>query len=58
MIKFRDHQINTRQSFDRVKVKHRDYEAKIRELEARIREVEDASSSFNQIIVKPKRKRR
>ena len=52
---FRDHKINTKGSFSRVKVKHRDYESKIREHEARIRELEgtiDSMMAFEQVEVK------
>lgn len=47
MIKLRDHQINTKESFSRVKLKHRDYEAKLREVDARIKEVEGILESIN-----------
>ena len=43
---FRDHKINTKGSFSRVKVKHRDYESKMREHEARIRELEGTIDSM------------
>jgi hypothetical protein len=43
---FRDHKVNTKSSFSRVKVKHRDYESKIREHDARIREMEGTIDSM------------
>ena len=58
MMKFRDHQINTKVSFNRVKVKHRDYESKIRELDARVRELEGVLEALNHVTVKEKRRRR
>jgi len=45
----RDHKINTKNSFSRVKDKHRDYEAKVREQDARIRELEGIVDSLNMI---------
>ena len=58
MIRLRDHQINTKESFNRVKLKHRDYESKIREIDARIREVEGVLQSLNIIEEKTVRKRK
>lgn len=58
MMKFRDHQINTKVSFQRVKLKHRDYEAKVRELDARVRELEGILEALNQVTAKEKRRRR
>ena len=58
MIKLRDHQINTRESFSRVKLKHRDYEAKIRELDARVKELEGVLESINIVENKISKKRR
>ena len=45
----RDHKINTKNSFSRVKEKHRNYEAKVREQDARIRELEGIVDSLNMI---------
>ncbi|MDP3916741.1 MAG: hypothetical protein Q8Q42_00445 [Nanoarchaeota archaeon] len=45
----RDHKINTKNSFGRVKDKHRDYEAKLREQDARIRELEGIISSIQMV---------
>ena len=45
----RDHKINTKNSFSRVKDKHRDYESKMREYEARIRELEGIISSMQMV---------
>ncbi len=42
----RDHKINTKNSFSRVRDKHRDYESKLREQDARIRELEGTISSL------------
>ena len=58
MMKFRDHQINTNVSFNRVRVKHRDYESKMRELDARVRELEGVLEGLNHVTVKEKRRRR
>ena len=59
----RDHKINTKNSFSRVKDKHRDYEAKVREQDARIRELEGIVDSLNIIeeeipIIKKSRKKK
>ncbi len=58
VVRFRDHQINTKESFNRVKVKHRDYEAKIREIDARVKEVEGILESINVLENKVKRRKR
>ena len=54
----RDHKINTKNSFSRVKDKHRDYESKIREQEARIRELEGIVGSLALIEEEIPRKKR
>ncbi|MBT3866226.1 hypothetical protein HOF78_03975 [Candidatus Woesearchaeota archaeon] len=43
----RDHKLNTKNSFGRVRDKHRDYESKMREHDARIRELEGIIDSMN-----------
>ncbi len=58
MMRFRDHQINTKTSFNRVKQKHRDYEAKLRELDARVREVEAILEEHSRIPVRERRRKR
>lgn len=45
----RDHKLNTKNSFSRVREKHRDYESKIREHDARIREMEGLIEQMNMI---------
>ncbi len=58
----RDHKINTKNSFSRVKDKHRDYESKVREQDARIRELEGIVDSLNiieeEIPIKKSRKKK
>ncbi len=55
----RDHKINTKNSFSRVRDKHRDYESKIREHDARLREMEGLIEQMNmfeeEIPIKVKR---
>jgi len=58
MIKLRDHQINTKESFNRVKIKHRDYEAKIREIDARVKELEGILESINLVENKNVKRRK
>ena len=58
MIRLRDHQINTKESFNRVKLKHRDYEAKIREIDARVRELEGILEAMNAVEERPIRRRK
>ena len=45
----RDQKLNTKNSFSRVREKHRDYESKIREHDARIREMEGLIEQMNMI---------
>lgn len=45
----RDHKLNTKNSFSRVRDKHRDYESRMREHDARIRELEGIIDSMNMI---------
>jgi hypothetical protein len=45
----RDHKLNTKNSFSRVREKHRDYESKIREHDARIREMEGLIEQMNMV---------
>ncbi len=45
----RDHKLNTKNSFGRVRDKHRDYESKMREHDARIRELEGLIDQMNMI---------
>ncbi len=45
----REHKLNTKSSFQRVKDKHRDYDARMREHDARIRELEGLISSMQML---------
>ena len=57
MMKFRDHKIQTKESFSRVKSKHNSYDQTLKEHKDRIEEVERILSSLKEVPIKIKKKR-
>ena len=57
MFKVRDHMIATKNSFSKIKGKHRDYEEKLEEYEARIRELESIIKGTSSVQIKIKKKK-
>ena len=58
MIKFRDHKIQTKQAFSKVKSKHTQYDLVLREHKDRIEEMEQILSSLKEVTpIKIKKKK-
>ena len=58
MIKFRDHKIQTKQAFSKVKSKHTQYDQAIKEHRDRIEELEQILSSLKEVTpIKIKKKK-
>lgn len=57
MVKVRDHMINTRNSFSKIKGKHRDYDEKLDDYEARIKELESIVKGTSLMQIKIKKKK-
>lgn len=57
MVKVRDHMINTRNSFSKIKGKHRDYDEKLDDYEARIKELEAIVKGTSLMQIKVKKKK-
>jgi len=57
MFKVRDHMINTKNSFSKVKGKHRDYDEKLEEYELRLKELESIIKGTSAVQIKIKKKK-
>ena len=58
MIKFRDHKIQTKESFSKVKLKHNNYDGTLKEHSERIEELEKILSTVKEVpYIKIKKKR-
>ena len=58
MMKFRDHKIQTKQAFSKVKLKHNNYDGTLKEHSKRIEELEKVLSAVKEVPhIKIKKKR-
>ena len=57
MMKFRDHKINTQQSFSKIKTKHNFYDQEIKEHKTRIQELERILGNLREVPIKVRKKR-
>ena len=57
MFKVRDHMIATKNSFSKIKGKHRDYDEKLEEYESRIKELESIIQGTSAMQIKVKKKK-
>ncbi len=57
MFKVRDHMINTKNSFSKIKGKHREYEEKLEDYESRIKELESIVKGSSEVQIKVKKRK-
>ena len=57
MMKFRDHKIQTKEAFSKVRLKHNYVDQTLKEHKSRIEEMERVLSSLKEVPIKIKKKR-
>jgi len=57
MMKFRDHKINTKEAFSKVKMRHNYFDQELKEQKSRIQELERILSGLREVPIRIKKKK-